>query len=54
MISAQDAKSIGLDVEIVSGEDPLWQEMWLLMSFLRLAVERGQKIFESNYVSLVV
>ncbi|MGH6950799.1 MAG: SDH family Clp fold serine proteinase [Vitreimonas sp.] len=54
MISAQDAKSIGLDVEIVSGEDSLWQEMWLLMSFLRLAVERRQKIFESNYVSLVV
>lgn len=54
MISAHDAKSIGLDVDIVSGEDALWQELWLLMSFLRLAVERRQKIFESNYVSLVV
>jgi ATP-dependent protease ClpP protease subunit len=54
MISAQDAVDIGLDVEILSADDPLWQKYWQLYCHLRLAIEPKQKIFESDYVSLPV
>lgn len=54
MISAQDAKLIGLDVEIVSSETPLWQMVWQLHCLLRLAITPKQKIYESSYVSLPI
>jgi ATP-dependent protease ClpP protease subunit len=54
MISAHDAEDLGLEVEIMSADDPLWQLYWQLYCHLRLAVEPRQKIFESSYVSLPI
>lgn len=54
MISAQDAQDVGLDVEILLADDPLWQKYWQLYCHLRLSVEPRQKIFESAYVSLTL
>lgn len=54
MIGAQDAIDIGLDVDVLTADDPQWQKYWQLYCYLRLAVEPRQKIFESGYVSLVI
>lgn len=54
MISAHDAAFIGLQVEVLSPDDSLWRSYWQLYCLLRIAIESKQKIFESNYVSLVV
>jgi hypothetical protein len=56
MISWQDAKdpTIGLSVENLAPEDPLWQRYWQLHCLQRIAVEKGQKIFESEYASLII
>ncbi|MES1200354.1 MAG: hypothetical protein ABUS57_02775 [Pseudomonadota bacterium] len=54
MIGAQDAKSLGLDVEVIAPEDPVWQGVWQLHCLLRLAITPRQKIYESSYVSLPI
>ena len=54
MISALDARSIGLDVEIVPNDGELWRRYWELHCHQRLAVNDKQKIFESVFVSLVM
>lgn len=54
MIGAEEACDIGLEVEVLSADDPLWQRHWQLYCLLRLAVQNPQKIFESDYVSLVM
>lgn len=56
MISWQDAKdpTIGLSVEYLTPEDPLWQNYWHLHCLQRIGVESGQKIFESEYASLII
>jgi hypothetical protein len=55
VISAQDAADeIGLDVDIMDGDDLLWQKYWELYCHLRIAVTPSQKIFESRYVSLPI
>lgn len=47
-------KDIGLNVEFMDSEHALWQMYWKLYCYLRRAIEPGQKIFESDLVSLVV
>lgn len=54
MIGAEDATSLGLDVEIMSPDDPIWQGVWQLHCLLRLAITPRQKIYESSYVSLPI
>lgn len=52
MIGGEDAMEIGLDVEMVDADDPVWQKIWQLHCLQRLAIEEKQKLFESYYVSL--
>lgn len=54
MISAQDALDIGMDVEFLPADDPLWQKYWQLYCHLSLAIGAKEKIFESDYVSLTI
>ena len=54
MIGAEEAEDIGLQVEVLSADDPVWQRYWLLYCLLGLAVKEREKIFESDYVSLVI
>lgn len=54
MIGAGDISEIGLNVEVVSPEDEIWQAYWNLYCLLRIAINPGQKVFESYYVSLVI
>ena len=54
MIGAEDISEIGLNVEVVPPEDEIWQAYWNLYCLLRIAINPGQKIFESHYVSLVI
>jgi len=55
MISWQDAQDprIGLTVEYLDPRSELWQEYWQLYCIQRLAVRDNQKLFESDYASLV-
>ena len=34
--------------------DPIWRKYWALYRHLRLAIESDQRVFESNYVSLIM
>jgi serine dehydrogenase proteinase len=56
MISWQDAKDpkIGLQVEYLEPSSEDWQNYWQLYCLQRLAVGDNQKLFESDYASLVV
>lgn len=54
MIGAEEASAIGLDVEMLGADDPLWQKYWQLYCLLGLAVQAKEKVFESNYVSLII
>ncbi len=54
MISCQDAKDLGLNVECLELDNPEWQEYWQLYCMQRLAVGDRQKLFESDYASLTV
>ena len=56
MISWEDAvdDEIGLTVEYLEPTSEEWQEYWQLYCLQRLAVGDRQKLFESNYASLVV
>lgn len=56
MISWQDAMSpkLGLVVEHVEWNDAVWKQYWLLYCLQRLAITEKQKIFESDYASLVI
>ena len=54
MIKWEDANQIGLTVEYLPQTDPLWHEYWDLYCLLRLAVKDNEKIFESNYASLIL
>jgi len=54
MISWEDATDprIGLTVEHLPGDNPLWQQYWQLHCLQRLAVADGQKLYESDFVSI--
>lgn len=56
MISWEDAADdeIGLTVEYLEPTTEEWQEYWQLYCLQRLAIGDRQKLFESNYASLVV
>ena len=56
MISWEDAKDprIGLNVEYLDPKSDKWQEYWQLYCLQRLAVSDRQKLYESDYVSLLV
>jgi hypothetical protein len=55
MISWEDAASpkLGLAVEHMAADDPLWQDYWQLYCLQRLAIKDRQKIFESGFASLI-
>lgn len=56
MISWEDAQhpKIGLRVEYLSPKSDEWREYWQLYCLQRLAVKDRQKLFESDYASLVI
>ncbi len=54
MISAQDAIELGLTIEVEQAESDIWRKVWDLHCHQRLAIEERQKMFESNYVCLVL
>ena len=54
MISWEDAQDIGLVVEYLDYRSELWQGFWQLYCFQRLAVGDHQKLYESDYASLVI
>lgn len=53
-ITALEAIAIGLNVELIDQDDPLWDKIWLLHCLQRLEVEDDQTLFESHYVTLLV
>jgi hypothetical protein len=55
-ISWNDAKDprIGLSVEYLPPESEEWRRYWQLYCLQRLALNERQKLYESNYVSLLV
>jgi hypothetical protein len=55
MISWEDAASpkLGLTVEHMAADEPLWQDYWQLYCLQRLAIQDRQKIFESGFASLI-
>lgn len=56
MISWEDAAGppIGLNVEYVDPKSDQWQEYWQLYCLQRLAVRDRQKLYESDYASLII
>lgn len=54
MIGWEAARKIGLNVKYVPPTDVQWRKYWALYCHLRLAIESDQRIFESNYVSLLM
>jgi hypothetical protein len=54
MINWQDAHEIGLLVDYLDPESEEWRSYWQLYCLQRLAVKDRQKLFESEYTSLVV
>jgi hypothetical protein len=56
MISYEDARhpKIGLNVEYLDPKSDEWQEYWQLYCLQRLAVKDRQKLFESDYASLLI
>ena len=56
MISWDDARDpkIGLVVDYLDYHSGIWQDYWRLYCLQRLAVGDRQKLFESDYVSLII
>ena len=56
MISWEDAQDpkIGLAVEYLEPKSEAWQDYWLLYCLQRLGAQDGQKLFESDYASLLL
>ncbi len=56
MISWEDAQDpqIGLKVEYLPYHSPTWQDYWRVFSLQRLAMGDLQKLYESDYVSLII
>ena len=56
MISWKDARDpvIGLTVEYLEYQSETWQDYWRLYCLQRLAVSERQKLYESDYASLVI
>ncbi len=57
MISWEDANHpevLGLSVEHLPQESEVWQYYWQLYCLQRLALAEGQKLYESDYASLII
>ena len=57
MISWEDAQhpdTIGLVVEHLAPQSDVWQEYWQLYCLQRLAIRDNQKLYESDYASMVI
>lgn len=54
MISYEDAQVLGLTVEPFESDSEEWQNYWQLYCLQRLAISDRQKLFESNYSSLLI
>lgn len=54
MINWEQAQAMGLDVIYYPPTDPIWRKYWTLYCHLRLSVESDNRLFESNYVSLLL
>ncbi|MBY5717067.1 hypothetical protein HFO33_10855 [Rhizobium leguminosarum] len=54
MIGWEAARNMGLTVEYLPLQDPTWRKYWALYCHLRLAIESDQRIFETNFVSLIM
>ncbi len=54
MISWEDASGLGLVVEHLDHRSEIWQGYWQLYCLQRLAVVENQKLYESDYASLVI
>lgn len=54
MIGWELADSIGLAVTYMPPSDPIWRRYWALYCHLRLAIESEQRVYESDFVSLIL
>ncbi|MGY3488160.1 hypothetical protein ACVW1C_006043 [Bradyrhizobium sp. USDA 4011] len=54
MIGWETANEMGLTITYMPSTDPVWRKYWALYCHLRLVIESEQRIFESNYVSLLL
>lgn len=54
MIGWETANEMGLTITYMQSTNPVWRKYWALYCHLRLAIESEQRIFESNYVSLLL
>jgi hypothetical protein len=54
MISWRAARDIGLNIEYLPQTDPRWRRYWNLYCLQRLVIGKNRKIFESDYVSLII
>lgn len=54
MIGAEDALEIGLDIEQVESDSPIWGKVWEIYSHQHLALDDdpSHKLYESAFVSL--
>lgn len=52
MIGADDALQIGLEVEKLDPSSEIWRNYWQLYCLQRFALKDGERLFESDYVSL--
>jgi hypothetical protein len=54
MIGWEEAETMGLMVEYLPMTHSIWRRYWELYCNLRLAIQSGERIFESSFVSLVM
>jgi hypothetical protein len=54
MIGWEDAQQIGLEVQYMPPEDAEWRAYWRLYCLQRLGVKDRQKLFESDFASLLM
>jgi len=54
MIGYEDARDIQLEIEYVVPDSQEWQAYWSLYCHQRLAIKDDQRLFESDYASLVM
>jgi|SRR6266850_751465 len=54
MIAADDARQMGINVDYLAPSSPRWRAYWRLYCLQRLAIKDGEKLFESDYVSMTI
>ena len=53
VINVEEAERMGIKVRRMPAHDPLWDAYWRLYCLQKLAVKDGEKIFESEFASLI-